>query len=251
MIVSQTTFRSALLDAGQPAPAGLSDGHGTPAKKRFDVYRNNVAVSLTEALIAAFPSIYSLVGDDFFRAMAGVFLRQHPPSSPLMMFYGAEMPNFLASFEPVAHLPYLADVARIDLAMREAYHAADAVTIDPAALGKIAPDLLGGVTFTLAPATRVVASQYPAHGIWHMTKGGPKPPSEAQDILITRPEFDPMVDLLPLGGAAFFEEIQQGATLGAALAAAQTKNTEFDLGGLLGLALQRGAFTDLTAPTPD
>jgi len=251
MIVSQTTFRTALLDAAQPAPDGLTDGHGTPARKRFDVYRNNVAVSLTEALVTAFPSIHSLVGDDFFRAMAGVFLRQHPPTSPLMMFYGAEMPEFLAGFEPVAHLPYLADVARIDLAMRSAYHAANATAVDPAALGAIPPEQLGEVCFNLAPATQIVTSPYAIHGIWHMTKGGPKPPATAQDVLITRPEFDPVVDLLPPGGALFFEHLGQQHALGAAMAAAQTQNPDFDLGGLLGLALQRGALADLIAPDPD
>ena len=75
MSVGQTDFQAALLDADLPVPPGLSDGQGNAAGKRFAVYRNNVAVSLTEALITAFPSIYTLVGDQFFRAMAGSFLR--------------------------------------------------------------------------------------------------------------------------------------------------------------------------------
>ncbi|WP_147125571.1 DNA-binding domain-containing protein [Shimia ponticola] len=248
MTVSQTSFRAALLDAEHPAPAGLTDGHGTPARKRFDVYRNNVAVSLTEALVTAFPSIHSLVGDDFFRAMAGVFLRQHPPSSPVMMYYGAEMPAFLADFAPVAHLPYLADVARIDLALRRAYHAADATAVDPSAFGAIAPEALGAVAFSLAPAVQIVSSPYPIHDIWQMTKGGSKPSAAAQDVLITRPEFDPVVDLLPPGGAIFFEQIGIGQTLGAAMETATGHVPDFDLGGLLGLALTRGALTDLTRP---
>lgn len=249
MSVSQTEFRAAILDPAQPAPAGLSDGQGAPAKKRFDVYRNNVAVSLTEALVTAFPSIHSLVGDDFFRAMAGIFLRQHPPTTPLMMFYGVEMPDFLAGFQPVAHLPYLPDVARIDLAMRTAYHAANAKTVDPSALGAIPPEHLDGVQFSLAPATQIVTSPYPIYSIWQMTKGGPKPPTTAQDVLITRAQFDPVIDLLPPGGAAFFDQLRQNAPLGAAMAAAQAVSPEFDLGGVLGLALQRGALTDLTAPS--
>ena len=100
MIVTQTAFRKGLLDPGLPAPEGLQNPDGAQATKRFDVYRNNVAVSLSDALEAAFPVVRKLVGDEFFRAMAGVYLRKFPPSSPLMMFYGEHLPQFLKRFEP-------------------------------------------------------------------------------------------------------------------------------------------------------
>ena len=44
---------------------------------------------------------------------AGIFLRQHPPSSPLMMFYGEAFPEFLAGMQQLSHLGYLPDVARL------------------------------------------------------------------------------------------------------------------------------------------
>ena len=251
MSVAQPLFRIALLDANQPTPTGLSDGHGGSAEKRFAVYRNNVASSLTEALVLAFPTIHSLVGDDFFRALAAVFLRQHPPTSPLLMFYGAEMPGFLASFEPVQHLPYLPDCARIDLAMRRSYHSADAPAVTAEALGAVAPDALGETQVSVAPSVEIITSLYPIHSIWKITRGGAKPQAVAEDVLISRPAFDPMVDVLAPGGADFLTALQQGATLNAALEAAQNTHPDFDLGGLLGLALQRGVFTDLTPPNQD
>ena len=42
---AQATFATALLDARVPLPPGLIDAEGRPAHRRFDVYRNNVAVS--------------------------------------------------------------------------------------------------------------------------------------------------------------------------------------------------------------
>jgi hypothetical protein len=129
--MSQQEFRTALLDPEHPVPSGLTDPQGRPAGRRFNVYRNNVSVSLTEALRQAFPVVQKLVGEEFFTAMAQEHLRAHPPASPLMMFYGEAMPAFLSAFPPVAHLPYLADVARLELALRASYHAPDAVPSQP------------------------------------------------------------------------------------------------------------------------
>ena len=110
--MSQAEFRAALLDPARLAPPGLTAPDGRPAGRRFDVYRNNVTVSLTEALRQAFPALRKLVGEDFFAAMAREHLRAHPPASPVLMFYGGAMPAFLETFPPVAHLPYLAAEAR-------------------------------------------------------------------------------------------------------------------------------------------
>ena len=160
-----------------------------------------------------------------------------------MMFYGAQMPSFLQGFEPAKGLPYLPDVARIDLALRQAYHAADSTAITAEAL-QIAPYALMGARMDFAPATQIIHSPYPIFGIWNLARGGPKPPAEAQDVLISRPGFDPEIDLLPKGGAAFLEALLAEETFESALdTAALDPATE--LGPLLGLALQRGIFTRL------
>ena len=104
MSITQTEFHDALLDSGGPVPAGLSDGHGRPAGQRFDVYRNNVAVSLTEALETGFPADCQ---PDRRRQLSArspaSFCRQHPPDTPMMMQYGAAFPDFLDGFEPLAY----------------------------------------------------------------------------------------------------------------------------------------------------
>ena len=94
MTVSQTDFTAALLNADLATPAGMVDYQGRPAGKRFDVYRNNVVVSLIDAMETAFPAIHKLVGDEFFKAMAGIYVRAHPPTTPMMMFYGEAFPEF-------------------------------------------------------------------------------------------------------------------------------------------------------------
>lgn len=242
MTATQSDFREALLDPAMPAPKGVTNPDGVPATKRFDVYRNNVAVSLTDALEAAFPVIRKLVGDDFFRAMAGIYLRAHPPKTPVMMFYGDALPEFLQGFEPARSVPYLPDVARLELALRHSYHAADASPIAPDALAQIAPDALANVVFCFAPAVHLIPSRYPLASLWHANTHGGTVSKTAEPALIARPDFDPTVDALTPPQARVLDALMQGAPLGEAI---KSGGAGFDLGPLLGLLLSRNALISL------
>lgn len=232
---TETDFRKALRDPEAPCPQGLGDGRGAPAGRRFDVYRNNVAQSLSEALETGFPVLARLIGPSRFRALAAEFRTAHPPSAPLMMHYGAEMPTFLEHCAPLAHLGYLPDIARLELALRESYHAADHVPLAPEALTDTA-------RLALAPSARLLRSRWPLHAIWRFNTedGAPQPPPEAQDVLILRADFDPVPHLLRKGDAVFLSALGHTTLAEAATRAAEAA-PDHDLTALLTLLLSEKA----------
>jgi len=237
-------FAPALLDPALAVPAGLHDAQGRSADKRFNVYRNNVVVSLSDALAAGFPVIRKLVGEDFFRAMAGVFVRAHPPVSPVLTFYGDAFPAFLEGFDPVAHLPYLADVARLEFALRQAYHAADAA---PAPADTLQNPRLMEARLRLAPATRLVASPYPIHAIWRANTDPDAPQAQggAETVLITRPDWDPWPRLISAHSARFIAALLDGARFAEALEAA---GEEHDLAATLPTLLDTKSIVAIEVP---
>ena len=251
MTVSQTDFTRSVLDPNLPPPCGLSNPGGAQARKRFDVYRNNVAVSLTEALETAFPVIRRLLGNDNFKAASGVYLRMHPPKSPLMMHYGEEMPSFLENFEPVNHLQYLPDVARLELALRHAYHAADALPLAPETLQALPAERLMASRIELAPAVRLIRSRWPIHGIWryNMEDGASKPENRGENVLVARPEFDPQLTTLIPGGGTFVAAIMSGARFGAALETVTEQVPDFDLTKLIGTLIGSAAIIKIKEET--
>jgi hypothetical protein len=104
--------------------------------------------------------------------MARVFAARHPPSDPVLLGWGAELPAFIAGFPPASGLPYLPDIARLELARGRAYHAADAAPIDPAALAGADPATL---CLRLHPSAELFASAHPAVSIWAANQPGAVP----------------------------------------------------------------------------
>lgn len=240
----QAAFAAALLDPDAAVPAGIVDPLGRPAPKRFAVYRNNVAASLTRALEAAFPTVRKLVGDKFFGAMAVAFLRANPPTSRMMMLYGDALPGWLETFPPVARLGYLPDVARLDQAMRESYHAADAAPLASADFQRLLGADVSNLRLQLAPSVRLLRSRWPIWSIWAANnEGGPAPQPGAEDALILRPEFDPRPHRLPVGGANFVHALLDDQPLGECLDAA---GPDFDLSALLSLLIAGLALVGVT-----
>jgi hypothetical protein len=245
-MTGQHGFAAALLDPDRPVPTGLCAGGQVNADRRFDVYRNNVVTGLVDALAAAFPVTLALVGEDFFRAMAGEFARRHPPEAPILMRYGAGFPAFLEGFSPVAHLPYLPDTARLERALCESYHAADCVPIDPQDLAAIPAEDLAGLRMRLSPALRLLRSDWPVQAIWAAHHGAPKPAPGAQEVLVARPGFDPAAHVLPEGGVAVIAALQAGEALETALSRAPAEFHQTNIEDLLGLLLGTASICGLT-----
>lgn len=244
-------FAPALLDPVSEVPGIVTGPRGKSAVTCYNVYRNNVTVSLIDALAAIYPAVQRLTGTDFFRAMARFHVRETPPTSPLLFDYGRDFPDFIARYEHAQLLPWLADVARIERAWLDAYHAADAQPLSPSALAAIAPDRLACLVFTVHPATRVVRSQFAAVTIFAANREGESADridgSTPEDALITRPDADVVVQLLPPGGAVFLACLMSGCMLAEAAAAALEDTPGFDLATNIAGLFEAGTFTSLTS----
>lgn len=245
---AQADFCAALRDAAGRVPAGLRSWNGSDPARRFAVYRNNVAVALTQALADTFPVVKQLVGDDFFGAMAGVYWRAQPPHSPVLARWGEGFADWLAGFAPARSLPYLADVARLEFARVAAWQAADAQPLPASALQARLADAatLPQARLVLHSSCRVLRSAFDVQGLWaaHQRE------SDWPAIDIDRPGAmlvlrDPADEVLVVGlddaAAAFIDALIAGSPLADALARAPG----LDLAAVLALLLRHGAIVGI------
>lgn len=239
-----TTFRRGIFTG--TLPPGVTGGE---AARRFAVYRNNVLHSLSRALVSRFPVVERLVGADFFAAMAPVYIAADPPKTPMLFQWGSGFPRFVARFPPLSGLPYLRDVARLEWLRGQAWHAADAAPLPPAALAQAAGNPLR-LRFTLHPSVALLRSDHAVVSIWQANQPGVDPPSlnplipETALVLRDRNDRVPVVPLDP-GEAMLLDILIAGGTLGTAAASAQATDPRHESGRILGILATTGAITDL------
>ncbi len=220
---------------------------GIPFDRRMDVYRNNIHASLIDALESAFPVVMRLVGTEFFRAMAREFLRDHMPERRTLIGFGHAMPDFLDGFEPVAMLPYLGDVARLELAWLVSHHAADDEPLGADELSVISPGEMADLRFDIHPAVQTVSSSFPVWTIWQANRGEEKPDSidlavGGETVLLLRSRLVVEAHCIGQDVATFVDAVGVGKSLGVAVEEAIQVSTAFDLAQVLHLLLTGGAF---------
>jgi Putative DNA-binding domain len=246
---SYTAFASALVDPTRTTPPMVTGPAGKGAVKRYNIYRNNITVSLINALATVYPAVQRVTGVEFFRAMARFHIRAMPPTSPLLFDYGRDFPAFIETYEYARAMPWLADVARIERTWLGAYHAADAAPLSAGALALIPPERLADVVFTAHPAAGIVRSPFSAVTVFAANRGEVIPAqidaATPEDALITRPEVDVVVRHLPAGGAVFLTGLMSGQTLGVAAASALQSSPSFDIAANIAGMIEAGAFTSI------
>lgn len=257
-----TAFAQALRHPALPAPGGLlAPVGGASRAERFSVHRNTVMVSLVAVLADTFPVLRELLGAECFDAMAQAHVLAAPPRSPVMAEYGAALPPWLDDFEPLAGLPWLGDVARLEFARLSAAGAADAPALPPAAwaarLAAADADALATATLVLHPSVRRLRLRHAAVSVWRAHQLEPDErdellssldPLQPEQALVLR-DPDDSVLVLPLTAEAadLADALASGAALGELAAAhGAAAFTEFIArllrhGAVAGLAAAPGA----------
>ena len=206
------------------------------------IHCHDGTVSLSDALAHQFPVCHALVGDEFFRAMAGIFIELSPCCAPVLGTYGDDFAVFIDLFPLARPWPYLGDVARLEAARTSACQASDAAPLSVHELASLASCHWDQMRLELHPSVRVVRSRYAIVSIWESLAQGGDPStidsSIPEDAMIARPELEVEMHRLPPGGAVLISELLGDRTLRTAADAAALADPRLDLittlSGLLG-----------------
>ncbi len=256
----QTAFAAAVLGDGNRIAHSVAGGGLAPAQ-RVQVYRNAVRVRLKDALADTYPVLRRLVGDACFDGVASEFLRRYPPRVGHLHPFGARMAELCARLPVLAGLPYLPDVARLEWAWQQAFHAAGAPGLPAQAFADVPDEQRHAIRLRLQAGASLLGSAYPIGRIFEVNQ--PDYPGDdavsldrgGESLLIIRRGFDVRVESLPAGEYALLAALAASTPLGDALLAAIDAQPDCPVGTVLARQIAAGTFTRLqvgdntTAPT--
>lgn len=279
----QSDFMAALLatepqrSVPRPVPPTLNikPGSLTP-ERRIGIYRRNMLAALRGALGAIFPTTKSIMGVTAFLVAADYFIHEIPSTSGNLNEFGRDFPEFLHEQQLVlaAMPPYrdahagvanaIVDMARLDWAWHEAFHAAEHASLDLSRLAAIPSEQHAALAFALHPSACLIESAYPLFEIWRQyqpeydgsaTIINPHLAAEEKSfsaehfLVVHRGEAD--VTLTPLAKAQYFflAHCARQNTLGEATEAALQIDHNFALQAFLIACVQQNIIVDFALQT--
>ncbi len=210
----QQRFLAAIVGGDAGGEALIVDDDRVGAARRIDIYRNNYRASLTGVLADHFERLHAYLGDEQFDTIAGAYLAAHPSTTRNLRYYGGEFPAFLAQ-----HFPddgELAELARLDWALRGAFDASDVPPLDAAAVGDLG-DAWIERRLMLHPSAQRIAVRFNVAALWSALDAEEAPPEPAAfaapvELLVWRKGQQPSFRTLSEGEADALARLACGAS---------------------------------------
>jgi hypothetical protein len=171
----QLAFAAWLQADGQPAAAtALLQATGSGGHARIDVYAQAYPNRLTAALRDNFSVLAQALGDDGFDVLARAYIHAHPSAQPSIRWFGHQLADFmalcLARQDGLVPHPALADLARMDWALRAAFDAADAPLLSAGTLAAVAPADWPALRLQLHPSAQLQRLDWAVEAAWRVLR---------------------------------------------------------------------------------
>lgn len=249
---SLSAFQSALGQALRGETSAIAPWLEAPVPETpgLSVYRNTVTRGAIDVLAATFSTVARLVGEDWFRAAAAVYVADNPPTTPSLLRYGGSFPDWLASFPPAQDTPYLMAIANLDRLWWDAYFAAEAKALDPAELSSLDAAALESTALILHPSVQLAAFDHNLASLWLKHQDGGHPSdfeigAASECLLIARSGLEVAARLISASNHAFLAACQGGGGITTAAGDALAIDPAASLPDIIAAHLSAGVFSGL------
>ena len=194
------------------------------AVERVGVYQGMYLLRMIEALEGDYPAVAHFLGDEEFAEAVTRYVAQHPSTSYTFNRLGERFPEFLAASRGVRRKGFVADLARLELAVTGVFDAPESAAWPAEAVAKIPQEAWPDAVLKPIAAFRLGAYGYPVNAYLQSVKEDnhdhPDTGRKATFVAVWRKGFEVWRLDLSKPAYAFLGELAKGSPFGKAVAAA-------------------------------
>lgn len=208
-----------LLPDGQIGSVLLPSPTLTPAE-RIGVYQQMYPLRMYDALAADYPGLEHFLGGRFSDFVAA-YTSAHPSMGYTLNRLGDHVPAFLARQRRFTPRPFLVDLARLELALTQAFDERESPVLKAEAFEGLSDERLEKTRLATVPSVRLLELGWNADAYLDSLRDDehnhPKPAKEVSFVIVFRRNY--AIYRLPVTAAAFalLQDIAAGKTLGDAV----------------------------------
>jgi hypothetical protein len=207
------SFRNGVADFLNPQ--GRASG-----QERMSVYAEGYPLRVREALGEVFDAVGHVLGDERFSRVSFAYAERFGAEDYNLNFAGREFPAFIAESPLMKEFPFLADLAKLEWAIWEAFHAFDEAPFSPESLAGVALEDWESARVRFQPSVRLVASRWPVLTIWRARKDDPAKVradlARSERVLVGRSGLEVRCEPLDGNQSRLLEALLAGKSLGEA-----------------------------------
>ena len=224
----QAALAVTLLRGPGHLPPGLFKGNDAAVLRGLCVHANTISHARLVALEATFPRTRDYLGEEAFNRLSRQFVEEGGAERRSLNDIGVGFADWLGD-------PRAADMARVEWAWLETYHAADAPALALADLTGLDEAGLLGLTVRRHPAVRIVALASDAARLVD-----PAFAADTRVLLVTRPDADVRLFAIEPAAAAALDMAEEIGPVGNLIAHLAEQHP--DGGAAIAALIEAGAF---------
>lgn len=243
LLSAQLLFQQHVLGASDAT--SLIAGDAARQQRGLGIYANAYRQRLLETLIDSYEKTRAAMGEAAFEAAALAYIAAHPPTTRSLRWYGEHVDAHLTAGGPDrAASPALAELARLDWALRGAFDGPDSEVLDASAFADLPPDAWATLRLVPVPTARLLVFGHNTVAVWQALDDDAVPPdlqaaAAEVDWLIWRKGLQPHFRSLHRTEATLLRAMLDGSTFAQACALAEAavsaeRHTEEEVSMLIG-----------------
>jgi hypothetical protein len=178
----QQCFLDAMLSDDDSVKHHVVEQGELSREQRVSIYKNAYKARLTESIETDHEILGIYLGDELFEQMAQGYIKTFPSNNRSLRNFSNHLPEYLKQISPFKEHPVIAELARFERRLLDAFDAADAKRATLDELKLIPEHCWPTMTFRLHPSAQLFTTDYNCVECWQALKVNQIPPEPNNQI---------------------------------------------------------------------